>query len=135
MAANYSPGDSNFCESIFQSFIDDFIGLRRISDAASIISRYACLDFAELPGIPILLPPDEFLLRNGPKFNGEDLSLTMKHISNFREFTEVLIVKHEDVFIRLFYDSLRGKCKTWVEYLSVRSIRSITDFWIVVLKT
>ena len=100
----------------------------RTFDPASIVSRYACLDFAELPGFPNLLPSDEYLLRNGPKFNGEDLSLTVKHISNFREFTELLKVKHEDVFIRLFYDSLKGKCKSWVEDLSVGSIRSLTDF-------
>ena len=78
----------------------------RTSYPASIVSRYACLDFAELPGFLNLLPSDEYLLRNGPKFNGEDLSLAVKHISNFRDFTELLRVKHEDVFIRLFYDSL-----------------------------
>ena len=63
------------------------------------------------------------------------MSLAVKYISNFRQFTELLRVKHEDVFIRLFYDSLQGKCKSWVEYLSVGSIRSLTDFWIVFLKT
>ena len=93
MAANYLLGDSNYYRSIFQSFIDDFIGLMRIFDPASIVSRYACLDFAELPGFPNLLPSDEYLLRNGPKFSGEDLSLAVKHISNFCEFTELLIVK------------------------------------------
>ena len=102
MAANYSPGDSNLCRSRFQSLDDDFIGLMRTSDPVSIVSRYACLDFAELPSFPNLLPSDEYLLRNGPKFNGEDLSLTVKHISNLREFMELLRVKHEDVFIRLF---------------------------------
>ena len=100
----------------------------RTSDPASIVSRYACLDFAEFFSFPNLLPSDEYLLRNGPKFNGEDLSLAVKHISNFRDFTELLKIKHEDVFIRLFYDSLQGKCKSWVEDLSVGSIRSLTDF-------
>ena len=135
VAANYSPGDSNFCRSLFQSLTDDFIGLMRISDPTSIVSRYACLDFPELLGFSNLLPSDEYLLRNGPKFNGEDVSLVVKHISNFHEFTELLRVKHQDVFIRLFYDSLQGKCKSWVEDLSVGSIRSLTDFWIVFLKT
>ena len=88
--------------------------MMRTSDPTSIVSRYACLDFAKLPGFLNLLPSDEYLLRNGPKFNGEDLSLAVKHISNFREFIELLSVKHEDVFIILFYDSLQGKCKTWV---------------------
>ena len=106
VAINYSPSESNYCKSVFQSFIDDFIGLMRTSDLASIVSRYACLDFAELLGFSNLIPLDEYLLRNGPKFNGEDLSLAVKHIYNFCEFTELLRVKHEDVFIRLFYDSL-----------------------------
>ena len=118
----YSLGDSMFEESKgdftrFQSLDDDFIWLKRISDPTSIVSKYACLDFAQLPGFLNLLPSDEYLLRNGPKFNGEDLSLAVKHISNFREFTELLRVKHEDVFIRLFYDSLQGlgwKFACWV---------------------
>ena len=94
MAANYSFGDSNYCKSIFKSFIDDFIGLMRTSHLTSIVSRYACLDFAELPGFPNLLPSDEYLLRNGPKFNGEYLSLVLKHISKFHKFTELLRVKN-----------------------------------------
>ena len=106
----------------------------RTSDPASIDSRYACLDFAELPGFLNLFPLDEYLLRNGPKFNGEHLSLAVKHISNFCEFTELLRVKHEDVFIRLFYDSLQGKCKSWVEDLSIGSIRSLSRFWLIFLK-
>ena len=135
VATNYSHGNSNFCRSIFQSLTDDFIGLMRTSDPTSIVSRYACLDFAEHPGFPNRLPSDEYLLRNGPKFNGEDLSLAVKHISNFCQFTELLRVKHEDVFIRLFYDSLQGKCKIWVKDLSIGSIRSLTDFWIIFLNT
>ena len=63
------------------------------------------------------------------------MTVAVKHISNFCEFIELLRVKHEDVFIRLFYDSLQGKCKSWVEDLSVGSIRSLTDFWIIFLKT
>ena len=70
VAANYSPGDSNFCRSRFQRLTDDFIGLMRIFYPTSIVSRYACLDFAELPGFSNLLPSDEYLLRNGSKFNG-----------------------------------------------------------------
>jgi len=106
----------------------------RTADPASIVSRYACLDFAELPGFPNHLPSDEYLLSNGPKFNGEDLRLAVDHITNFRDFAELLRVKHEDVFIRLFYDSLQGKCKSWVENLPVGSIRSLPSFWLIFLK-
>ena len=105
------------------------------SNDATIVSKYACFDFSQIHGLPNPLPKDEYFLRNGPKFNGDDLSLTWKHLSNFCDFNELLRVKHEDVFLRLFYDSFQGKCKFWAEGLSVRSIRSIKYFWIVFLET
>jgi hypothetical protein len=104
-------------------------------EADTIISRYACLDFSQIYGFPNPLPKDEYFLRNGPKFNGDDLSLTWKHLSNFHDFTELLRVKHEDVFLRLFHDSFQGKCKSWVEGFPAGSIRTITTFWIVFLET
>ena len=81
------------------------------SDATILISRYACINFSGIHGFPNHFPKDAYFLRNGPKFNGEDLSLTLKHISDFCDFTEFLRVKHEDVCIMLFYDSFQGKCK------------------------
>ena len=80
-------------------------------EAAILSSRYACIDFSGIHGFPNHFPKDAYFLRNGPKFNGEDLSLTWKHILDFCHFAELLRVKHEDVCIMLFYDSLQGKCK------------------------
>ena len=80
------------------------LDLMKNLDAATIVSRYACLDFLQIYGFPNPLAKDEYCLRNGPKFNGEDLSLTLKHISFFCDFTELLRIKNEDVFLRLFYD-------------------------------
>ena len=74
------------------------------SDAAILVSRYACIDFSKIYGFPNPFPKDAYFLRNGPKFNGEDLSLNLKHISDFCDFTKLLRVKHEDVCIILFYD-------------------------------
>ena len=82
-------------------------------EAALLCSRYACIDFSGIHGFPNYFPKDVYFLKNGPKYNGEDLSLTLNHISDFCEFLELLRVKHEDVCIRLFYDSLQGKCKPW----------------------
>ena len=76
---------------------------------------------------------DAYFLRNGPKFNGEYLSLTLKHIQYFYDFTELLRVKHEDVCIILFYDSFQGKCKQWIENFPVRSIKSFVEFWLMFL--
>jgi len=105
------------------------------SDVESLISRYACLDFSRIYGFPNPLPKDEYCLRNGLKFNGKDLSLTVKHISDFRDFTELLRVKHEDVFLRLFHDSFQGECRSWVDSLPAKSVRSFKDFWCIFLET
>ena len=74
------------------------------SDATILVSRHACIDFSKIYGFPNPFPKDAYFLRNGPKFNGEYLSLTLKYISDFRDFTELLRVRHEVIFIILFYD-------------------------------
>ena len=103
-------------------------------DATILISRYACIDFSGIHGFPNHFPKDAYFLRNGPKFNGEDLSLTLKHISDFCEFSQLLRVKHEDVCIILFYDSLQGKCKQWIESFPIKSIKSFQDLWLMFLE-
>ena len=100
------------------------------SNASILVSRHACVDFSRIYGFPNPFPKDAYFLGNGLKFNGEDLSLNLKYISDFRDFTEFLRVKHEDIFIILFYDSFQGKCRQWFESLHVRSIKSFIDFWI-----
>ena len=74
------------------------------SDASILVSRYACIDFSKIYGFPNPFPKDTFFLWNGTKFNGEYLSLTLKYISDFHDFTKLLRVRHEDIFIILFYD-------------------------------
>ena len=103
-------------------------------DATILISRYACIGFSGINGFPNHFRKDAYFLRNGPKFNGEDLSLTLKHISDFCDFTELLRVKHEDVCIMLFYDSFQGKCKQWIESFPTKSIKSFEDFWLIFLE-
>ena len=105
------------------------------SDAAILVTRYACVDFLETYGFPNPFPKDAYFLRNGPKFNGEYLSLTLKYISDFHDFTECLKVIHEDIFIILFYDSFQGKCKQWIESFPIRSVKSFADFWLIFLET
>ena len=73
-------------------------------------------------------------LCNGPKFNGEDLSFTLKYISDFCDFTKILRGRHEDIFIVLFYVSFQGKCKQWIESFPVKSIKSFADFWLMFLE-
>jgi len=61
--------------------------------------------------------------------------LNLKHISYFHDFTELLRVKHEDVFLRLFHDSFQGKCRIWDDGLAAKSIRSFLVFWVIFLET
>ena len=106
----------------------------RSSDVAILVSRYAYVDFSRIYGFPNPFPKDAYFLRNGPKFNGEDLSLALKHISNFCDLTELLRVRDEDILIRLFYDSFQGRCKQWIESFPVRSIKLFEDFWLMFLE-
>jgi len=73
-------------------------------DVASIWSRYSCIEFSSLPGFPNQLPKDAYILSNGPKFNGKDLTFTLEHIENFKTFVDIPRVKKQDVFIRFFFD-------------------------------
>jgi len=77
------------------------------SNVESIISRYACLDLSRFYGFLNTLPKDEYFLKNRPKFIGDDVSLTLEHISKFCDFIELLRVKHEDVLLALFYHSFQ----------------------------
>jgi len=99
------------------------LDLMKSSDVATFVSRYTYLDFTYLPGFPNPLPTNEYFLRNGPKFNGKDLSLVLKHISYFLDFTDILRIKNEDVFLRFFCDLFQGKCRSWDEGFLARSIR------------
>jgi hypothetical protein len=63
------------------------------------------------------------------------LSLALKHISYFCDFTDLLRIKNEDVFLRFFYDSFQGKCRSWDEGFPARSIRSFSSFWLIFLET
>ena len=64
-------------------------------DVASICSRYSCVDFSNLPGFPNQLPKDAYILSNGPKFNGEDLTLTLEHIENLKHLWTFLELKRK----------------------------------------
>ena len=69
------------------------------SDSTTIVLRYASLDFTVIPSFPNHLPKAEYFLRSGPKFSCDDLSLTLKHIKKFHDFTDLLKVKCEDVYM------------------------------------
>jgi len=57
------------------------------------------------------------------------------HLSYFQYFIDFLEIVHEDVYMRMFYDSLEGNFKNWVNSLAIDFIDSIISFWDLFLKT
>jgi hypothetical protein len=49
-------------------------------------------------------------------------------MSSFEIFTDFLEIQHEDVFTRLFTQSLVGEVKIWFRDLPTKSITSWTNF-------
>jgi hypothetical protein len=105
------------------------------SVVVAVASRYASLDFKGIPGFPNPLHDNKECLERCPKFNGNDLSKAERHLSDFQYFVDCLEIVHEDVYMRMFYDSLEGNCRIWVKSFPPKFIDSITSFWDLFLKT
>lgn len=63
-------------------------------------------------------------LKTLPKYSGSDSRGGNEHITKFWDFTNNLLVEHEDVFIRLFVHSLKGDVRSWFMHLTTNSISS-----------
>ena len=76
--------------------------------------------------IPSILP--DFPLKHYkylPRFDGElDGKLAEKHIQVFENFIEIFEIKHDDVSMRAFSQSLQGDAKAWFKHLQPQSISS-----------
>ena len=76
-----------------------------------ILDRYRCLNF---PSILHSLPPKHYKYLH--MFNGENLT-TEKHIQAFGHFADLFEIKHDDVFMRFFSQSLKRNAKAWCRHL------------------
>jgi hypothetical protein len=66
-------------------------------------------------------------MKNLPKFIGEgDLTAT-KHIKFFDQFTDILGLEHEDVYLRLLLQNFEGQVRTWFRGLPTGSIRTYDE--------
>jgi hypothetical protein len=75
---------------------------------AKVAARYA----------PLVLPvPLHDLLQNYiknlPKFTGEGNLTATEHINFFDQFTDILGIEHEDVYLRLLVQTFKGQVRTW----------------------
>jgi hypothetical protein len=59
-----------------------------------------------------------------PKFDGDKTRSAEEHMSAFHDFTDDQFVEHDDVFMRLFVQTLEGDVRKWFRELPVASIDS-----------
>jgi hypothetical protein len=86
---------------------------------AKVAARYSPL---VLP-IPLHDLPENYI-KNLPKFTGEgDLTAT-EHINFFDQFTDILGIKHEDVYSMLLVQTFKFQVQTWFQSLPATSILS-----------
>jgi hypothetical protein len=64
-----------------------------------------------LPGI-IKYMPDNYL-KLMPKYNAEKKGTAEEHLDAFQNFTDNLNVEHEDVYMRIFVQTLDGDVRKW----------------------
>ena len=83
--------------------------------------RYAPL---VLPLSMNALPPRDYL-KYMPKFNGEGEVTNEEHLANFYGYADILNIEHEDVWMRVFVQSLEGDVRKWFRSLTAGSINGI----------
>jgi hypothetical protein len=93
---------------------------RSIMDA-TMATRYAPLI---LPHPMNALPARDYL-KYMPKFTGEEDITIEQHLSTFYSYADNLNIKNEDVWMRVFVQSLDGEARKWFRGLTHGSIVGI----------
>jgi hypothetical protein len=94
--------------------------LRNIMDAI-VATRYAPL---VLPQLMNALPAGDYL-KYMPKFTGEEDITAEEHLVAFYSYADNLNIEHEDVWMRVFVQSLDGEARKWFRGLTLGSIAGI----------
>jgi hypothetical protein len=66
-------------------------------------------------------------LKYMPKFTGEEDIIAEEQLSNFYSYVDNLNIENEDVWMRVFVQSLDGEARKWFRGLNPRSIDGIED--------
>jgi hypothetical protein len=80
---------------------------------------------------PLLLPqplnalPVDGYLKQLAKFMGEGDITAEEHLESFYSFTDDHVIMHEDVWMRIFIQSLKGEAGKWFRTLPPRSVNGI----------
>jgi hypothetical protein len=88
---------------------------------AIVAARYALL---VLPQPMNSLPVGDYL-KYMPKFIGEEDIIAKEHLSSFYSYADNLNIGNEDVWMRVFVQSLDGDARKWLRRLNHRSIPGI----------
>jgi hypothetical protein len=75
---------------------------------AKVARRYAPLVLS----VPLHDLPENYM-QNIPKFTGEGDLTAQEHINFFDQFTDILGLKHEDVYSRLLVQTFEWQVRTW----------------------
>jgi hypothetical protein len=89
--------------------------------AEILAARYAPL---VLPQPMNALPATDYL-KYMPQFTGEGDMTAEEHLSSFYRFAEIQAIENEDVWMRVFVQSLDGDARDWFKDLPPRSIDGI----------
>jgi hypothetical protein len=63
-------------------------------------------------------------MKNLPRFTGEGDLTSDKHIIFFDQFVDILGLEHEDVYLRLLFQTFEGQVRAWFQSLLAGSILS-----------
>ena len=86
-----------------------------------LVARYAPLI---LPN-PLAAMPIGDYLKYMPKFTGEGDFTTEEHLEDFYSYAENINIEQEDVWTRVFVQSLDGQARKWFKELPAGSVAGI----------
>jgi hypothetical protein len=111
---------------VFSSVMKLFVGGRRCGGNKPpppplviplVAARYGPLNFP--PNVHDL--PENYL-KLFPKYDGEKAISAKEHMGAFQDFTHNLFMEHDDVFMRLFVQTLERDVRKWFRGLLATSI-------------
>ena len=94
-----------------------------------LVARYGPLI---LPNPPAAMPTGEYL-KYMPKFTREGDFTAEEHLEDFYSYAENINIEHEDVWTRVFVQSLDGQARKWFKELpagSVAGIEALDDIFL-----
>jgi hypothetical protein len=97
------------------------VNLHRNRMDSIVVARYAPIVFPQRMNA---LPVGDYL-KYMPKFTGEEGITVEEHLASFYSYADNLNIENEDVWMRVFVQSLDGEVRKWFRGLTPRSIVGI----------